>query len=93
MLTRRQKELLDILRERAAADPDTSPTWEEMREALGAKSKSTVSRLIKALVTRGYIRHDFKRIRSIEIIDRDALMRVTDEELIAEVKRRKLKLR
>lgn len=93
MLTRRQKELLDILRERAAADPDTSPTWEEMREALGAKSKSTVSRLVKALAARGYIRHDFKKIRSIEIVDRDALMRATDDELLAEVKRRRLKLR
>ena len=48
MLTRKQKELLLLIRDRLAAD-GVPPSFDEMKEALGLKSKSGIHRLITAL--------------------------------------------
>jgi repressor LexA len=48
-------------------DSDVPPSFEEMKNALGLKSKSGIHRLISALVERGYIERLPHRARAIEI--------------------------
>ena len=90
-LTAKQKELLDYLRGR-----EICPSFEEMKEALGLKSKSGVHRLISALEERGYIRRAINRARAIELIDDpklpDSLTQYHVSTLAAEAKRRGLVL-
>ena len=67
MLTRKQKVLLDYLTAHAEKS-DVSPSFDEMRDALGLASKSGIHRLISALEERGYIRRLANRARAIEIL-------------------------
>lgn len=46
---------------------DVPPSFEEMKEALGLKSKSGIHRLISALVERGFIERLPHRARALEI--------------------------
>ena len=66
MLTRKQKELLDYLTARAKKS-EVSPSFDEMRDALGLASKSGIHRLVSGLEERGYIRRLANRARAIEI--------------------------
>ncbi|MEQ8655324.1 MAG: transcriptional repressor LexA [Kiloniellales bacterium] len=67
MLTRKQHELLlylhDYLEERGV-----SPSFDEMKDALGLKSKSGIHRLILALEERRFIRRLPNRARAIEVL-------------------------
>ena len=67
MLTRKQRELLQFIQERLA-DTGISPSFDEMKEALGLKSKSGVHRLITGLEERGFIRRLPHRARALEIM-------------------------
>ncbi len=67
MLTRKQRELLQFIQERLA-DSGVSPSFDEMKEALGLKSKSGVHRLITGLEERGFIRRLPHRARALEIM-------------------------
>jgi len=67
MLTRKQHELLLYINERINAE-GISPSFEEMKEALGLKSKSGVHRLISALEERGFIRRLANRARALEVL-------------------------
>ena len=67
MLTRKQKELLLLIRDRLARD-SVSPSFDEMKEALGLKSKSGIHRLITGLEERGFIRRLPHRARALEIL-------------------------
>ncbi|MGB9152286.1 MAG: transcriptional repressor LexA [Alphaproteobacteria bacterium] len=67
MLTRKQKELLLLIRDRLAAD-GVPPSFDEMKEALGLKSKSGIHRLITGLEERGFIKRLQHRARALEII-------------------------
>lgn len=67
MLTRKQKELLFLIRERTATD-GVSPSFDEMKAALGLRSKSGIHRLISALEERGFIRRLPHRARALEIL-------------------------
>jgi len=67
MLTRKQNELLNYI-ELVIATDGTSPSFEEMKEALGLKSKSGVHRLIAALEERGFIRRLKHRARALEVV-------------------------
>lgn len=67
MLTRKQHELLMFIHDRLA-DTGISPSFEEMKDALGLKSKSGVHRLISALEERQFIRRLPNRARALEII-------------------------
>ena len=67
MLTRKQKELLLLIRDRLAVD-GVPPSFDEMKEALGLKSKSGIHRLITALEERGFIKRLPHRARALEII-------------------------
>ena len=67
MLTTKQKDLLAFLT-KYLAEHQVSPSFDEMREAVGLASKSGIHRLVSALEERGYIRRLANRARAIEII-------------------------
>lgn len=67
MLTRKQLELLDFIRQRMELD-GVPPSFDEMKEALDLKSKSGIHRLITALEERGFIRRLAHRARALEIV-------------------------
>lgn len=96
-LTLKQRELLDFIGERMAVD-GVSPSFEEMKDAMGLKSKSGIHRLIDALVERGIIQRLPNRARAIEILETPRpilaapkarpLLREDTDTLIAEMKAR-----
>jgi len=67
MLTRKQLELLDFIRQRMDRD-GVPPSFDEMKDALDLRSKSGIHRLITALEERGFIRRLAHRARALEII-------------------------
>jgi len=67
MLTRKQQELLLFIHRRLGED-GVSPSFDEMKEALGLKSKSGIHRLITALEERGFIRRLPHRARALEVM-------------------------
>jgi repressor LexA len=67
MLTRKQLELLDFIRNRVEED-GVPPSFDEMKDALDLKSKSGIHRLITALEERGFIRRLAHRARALEIV-------------------------
>ncbi|MBV8650923.1 MAG: transcriptional repressor LexA [Alphaproteobacteria bacterium] len=69
MLTRKQYELLMFINRRLVQD-GVSPSFEEMKEALGLKSKSGIHRLISGLEERGFIRRLPHRARALEVMKR-----------------------
>ena len=66
MLTRKQYELLAFINRRLT-ESGVSPSFEEMKEALGLKSKSGIHRLISGLEERGFIRRLPHRARALEV--------------------------
>lgn len=67
MLTRKQMELLDFIKQRLDHD-GVPPSFDEMKEALDLRSKSGIHRLITALEERGFIRRLAHRARALEIV-------------------------
>src|SRR5690606_9233780 len=67
MLTPKQHELLHFIQQRLDAS-GISPSFEEMKEALGLKSKSGIHRLISALEERGFLRRLPNRARALEVL-------------------------
>lgn len=67
MLTAKQHQLLRFIHERLEAS-GISPSFDEMKEALGLKSKSGIHRLITALEERGFIRRLPNKARALEVL-------------------------
>ena len=67
MLTRKQTDLLLYINQRLQED-GISPSFDEMRDALGLKSKSGIHRLIGGLEERGFIRRLPHRARALEVM-------------------------
>lgn len=67
MLTRKQHDLLKYIHGRLKAD-GISPSFDEMKDALGLRSKSGIHRLITALEERGFIRRLPHRARALEVL-------------------------
>lgn len=67
MLTAKQRELLNFLT-LYQENNDHAPSFDEMKDAIGLKSKSGIHRLVSALEERGHIRRLANRARAIEII-------------------------
>ncbi len=67
MLTRKQYELLIFIDNRLRVS-GVSPSFDEMRDALGLKSKSGIHRLITGLEERGFIRRLPHRARALEVL-------------------------
>lgn len=63
---------------------DVSPSYDEIAKAIGAKSKSSVFRLVRSIEERGHIRITPNRVRSIEVVEpklevyRKALEKIDD---------------
>jgi repressor LexA len=67
MLTRKQYELLMFV-DRHLKQTGFSPSFEEMKDALGLKSKSGIHRLISALEERGFLGRRHHRARALEVL-------------------------
>lgn len=67
MLTRKQHELLLFIHERLKKS-GISPSFDEMKDALGLRSKSGIHRLITGLEERGFIRRLAHRARALEVL-------------------------
>lgn len=67
MLTPKQKQLLIFIQDRLAQN-GISPSFDEMKEALGLKSKSGIHRLVQGLEERGFIRRLPNRARALEVL-------------------------
>lgn len=67
MLTRKQYELLMFIDE-SLKNNGVSPSFDEMKAALGLKSKSGIHRLITGLEERGFIRRLAHRARALEVL-------------------------
>ena len=67
MLTKKQRELLMFLEEKISQSGVT-PSFEEMKDKVGLKSKSGIHRLISALEDRGFIKKLPFKARAIEIL-------------------------
>ncbi len=67
MLTKRQLELLRLVDNRIR-QTGVPPSFEEMKDAMGLKSKSGIHRLINALVERGHLRRLPNRARALEVV-------------------------
>src|SRR4030088_1078955 len=79
MLTKKQYELLMFINRRLAQD-GVSPSFEEMKEALGLRSKSGIHRLITGLEERGFIRRLAHRARALEVMKRPEEMALSGSE-------------
>lgn len=66
-MTRREKDLLDFIKA-YWSEKGYSPSFKEMQEGLGLKSRSSIHRLIQGLVLRGHIERIPYRARSIGIV-------------------------
>lgn len=67
MLTKKQYELLVFIDKRLNAT-GVSPSFDEMKDALGLRSKSGIHRLITGLEERGFIRRLAHRARALEVV-------------------------
>lgn len=67
MLTKKQYELLSLLHARIK-ETGVPPSFDEMKDALGLKSKSGIHRLISGLEERGFIRRLPHRARALEVL-------------------------
>ncbi|MFQ5346390.1 MAG: transcriptional repressor LexA [Rhodothalassiaceae bacterium] len=67
MLTAKQRQLLLYIHD-CLEKSGVSPSYDEMREALGLRSKSGIHRLVTALEDRGFIRRLPNRARALEVL-------------------------
>ena len=68
MLTKKQNKLFNFLKYKIKKT-NVSPSFEEMKIAMGLKSKSGIQRLIDGLVERGFIEKKNNKKRAINIIE------------------------
>ena len=67
-LTRRQREVLDVIRQFIASN-GYSPSLEEIGKALGLSSVATVHKHVTHLVEKGHVRRVWNQNRSIDVVD------------------------
>ena len=77
MLTRKQYELLVYI-DQQLNKTGISPSFDEMKDALGRASKSGIHRLITGLEDRAFIRRLPHRARAIEVLRLPDNMEVSD---------------
>ena len=80
MLTSKQLQLLNFLR-KSFKNNKISPSFEEMKIALGLKSKSGIHRLVSALEERGFIKRLHNKARAIKIINQNEEENVHDKRI------------
>ena len=67
MLTKRQYQLLILIEDHLKKN-GVPPSFEEMKQELGLKSKSGIHRLISGLEERGFIRRLPNKARALEVL-------------------------
>ncbi|WND02374.1 transcriptional repressor LexA [Temperatibacter marinus] len=67
MLTKKQNLLLMFIHEKVQEN-GVAPSFDEMKDALGLKSKSGIHRLVGALEERGFLRRLANRARALEVV-------------------------
>ncbi|MBE1237646.1 transcriptional repressor LexA [Phaeovibrio sulfidiphilus] len=67
MLTKKQHQLLTFIEGRLR-ETGISPSYDEMRDALGLRSKSGIHRLVLSLEERGFIRRLAHKARAVEVL-------------------------
>ena len=67
MLTKKQKDLLTFIHQSTKANDGVCPSFDEMRDHMGLKSKSGIHRLVKALEARQFIWRLPNCARAIEV--------------------------
>ena len=67
MLTTKQRDLLIIIHNRLT-ETGVAPSYDEMRDAMGLKSKSGIHRLVTALEDRGFLYRLPQRARALEVV-------------------------
>lgn len=67
MLTKRQYQLLMLIEKKLRED-GVAPSFDEMKDEIGLKSKSGIHRLISGLEERGFIRRLPNRARALEVL-------------------------
>jgi len=70
-LTRRQREVLDVIRN-FISDRGYSPSLEEIGSELGLSSVATVHKHVTLLVEKGYVRRAWNQNRSIELTESES---------------------
>lgn len=85
-MTPQQNRLYEWLLERI--DDPVGPTFEQMRLAMGLKSKSGVARILNGLQERGYVTRQGNRQASVRALRRDSLDGVSTARLVQELQRR-----
>lgn len=68
MLTHSQLRTLEFISSYLSSHNGVAPSYMEIGDALGLRSKSNVNRLVTALVDRGYLRRIPHRARALEVI-------------------------
>ena len=68
MLTKKQNKLYNFLKDKIKKT-NVSPSFEEMKIAMGLKSKSGIQRLINGLIERGFIEKKDNKKRAINIVN------------------------
>ncbi|MFI3242459.1 MAG: transcriptional repressor LexA [Alphaproteobacteria bacterium] len=84
MLTPKQYKLLCFINNKIKEN-GTSPSFDEMKDAIGLKSKSGIHALIEALEERGFIRKMAHKARALEVIK---MPKLKPSSIIAEEKKR-----
>jgi repressor LexA len=82
-LTKRQFQVLSVL-DRFVKENGYCPSFDEIGKSLQLSSLATVHKHLNTLERKGFIRRDYNRSRSIEIVDRAPLQQVAKSKLFAE---------
>jgi repressor LexA len=83
-LTRRQREVLDVIREFIGRN-GYSPSLEEIGGSLGLSSVATVHKHVSHLVEKGLVRRVWNKNRSIELVNGEAGGRALDLPLVGTI--------
>lgn len=83
-LTRRQKQILDFIREFIEAN-GYSPSLEEIGTNFGLSSVATVHKHVTNLVRKGLLRRSWNQNRSIEVVAEDRAPRAVDVPLLGAI--------
>lgn len=68
MLTVQQAKALRFIDSYVRAHEGVSPSYEEIKDHIGVKSKSNVNRIVTALKVRGFLRHGPNLSRNLEVL-------------------------
>ena len=79
MLTPREKQLVDFISAYIAENGGIGPSYNEMCAGIGIKSKSSISRLVTQLESKGILARLPHRARCIAIIDHPDVTRLSEQ--------------